>query len=157
MKLTLNLAVVFQLAATVGMASTYSVPVPTDLVDHSHWNISGHSSAKLTGSTLTVRYQLPADLVGEGKGRFQFTGEVGDSPFVNVKGSGVYGTCMQANGKPLTCMLKYPELAIDPTAVDQAIGQHFTGSEADVRKRVARLFSADPAGILSTDLVVDAD
>ena len=154
---TLNLVLAFHLALGAGMAATYSVPVPTDLVDHAHWDISGHASAQLTGNQLSVRYGLPADIVGEGKGHFAFTGKVGNSPFVNVQGRGVFGTCMLANGKPLTCMLKYPELAIDSAVVDQSLAQHFAGSELDLRMRVARLFSADPAGILSTELTVAAD
>ncbi len=148
MKLTLTL---FHLLAVATYAATYSVPVPTELQDHARWNISGHAIARVNGDDLQVSYQLPADITGEGNGNFEFTGKI-TSSFVNVSGAGVYGACMLARSKPLTCMLKYPEMAIDTTSVDKSLATHFSGNEFDIRKRVARIFSADPAGLLSVEI-----
>jgi len=133
------------------MAATYQVPVPAELKDYATWDIGENAGARLNGDTLSVGYHLPSDIAGDVG--FQFSGKVTPtSSFVAVSGKGVTGNCMFSKEKPLVCMLKYPRLQIDEDAVDTSIASHFSGDEADFRKRVARLFSADPAGLLTVEL-----
>lgn len=148
------LAILSQCAVAV-FAASYQVPAPVELLKFAQWDIADRAEAVVEGTTLKVHYQLPSDLVGEGNGKFAFTGKVsGRTPFVNVEGDGVFGSCMFSKDKPLTCMLKYPGMEIDVAARDLALELNHRGDALGFANfsQVSRLFSADPAGLLSVEV-----
>jgi hypothetical protein len=127
-------------------AASYQVPVPFDLTDYSRW-ASIEATAKLENSQLSVTYQLPSELVGKNAPPISFTGKVADN-FSEVTGKHVRGYCMISEDKPLTCLLHYPQSIVNENAQDEALKAAYKGTELDFRTKVARLFSADPAGLL---------
>ena len=133
-------------------AARYGVPVPADLASQSYFDI-GKVSAELTDGKLEVYYHLPTGLVGKIHSGFHFSGDTRNGSFVSVEGAGVYGVCMVASAKPMTCMLKYPELAIDTPSRDEVLRSQFSGDQLVLRQEVARVFSNDPAGILVVDVL----
>jgi hypothetical protein len=151
MKNTLLILISLSVAKLAGAAS-YQVPVPHELLPYSQWDLAQKAEASIDGKKLSVRYKLPGDLVGNDHPGFAFSGNI-NSSFVGVAGNGVSGYCMLAENKPLTCMLKYPEMAIDAAARDKALAENHTGEALIQRTKVARLFGADPAGILSVSIL----
>ena len=138
------------LTARISFGATYDVPVPTELASHSQWPLKDTQST-LEKDMIAVAYRLPVDLAGKDTPEFEFRGKLG-SGFFQVGGDGVYGVCMRSAAKPLVCMLKYPSLAIDEPSRDAALKAKFSGEELLAREKVVRLFSNDPAGILSIEV-----
>ena len=131
-------------------AGSYQVPAPAELVKESNWeNVT--SSAKIESGVLTIKYCLPTDLVGTHLPMIEASGKV-SSDFIKVSGDDVVGVCMRSSQKPLTCMLRYPGMPIDDGSRDESLRSHFRGAQFDLRNKLARLFSADPAGLLTVDL-----
>lgn len=146
MKLISLFTALFALAAN---AYVYHVPAPNNLQAESEY-MPTSATATVTNGMLSVHYCLPASLVGDKAPEFSFTGTV-TTDFTEVSGSDVYGYCMFAKDKPLTCMLKYPGLDIDDTSRDQAIQKDFP-TDVSNRIAVAKLFESEPAGILNVDV-----
>lgn len=144
-----KLVVAVSFLATQAIAVTYSVPVPAELASDALFSTTG--VAKLKGKTLEVGYHLPEELVGKNGPGLHFTGTV-TSQFVKVAGNGVNGVCMLSEAKPLSCMLKYPDLVIDTVSRDEVLRSKFFGDALNRRQKVAELFSNDPAGILSLEV-----
>lgn len=133
------------------MANSYSTPVPPELASENTW-FPITAEATLVNRDLTIRYQLPEDLVGKNQPGITARGKSTGGSFIQVLGDDVEGVCMISNAKPLTCMLKYPDTIIDVPSRDEALKQHFQGTQFEARTKVARLFKNDPAGILSVTL-----
>ena len=132
-------------------AASYSVPAPADLGPQAFWDRI-EASAKIESNLLTIEYRLPDDLIGKDKPCIIAKGAVLKSSFIPVAGDNVEGYCMQSAIKPLTCMLKYPSTVVDSESRDKVLASHYSGIELELRSKVARLFGADPAGLLSVEL-----
>ena len=138
------------LMANTGIASSYGVPVPDELADYSSYS-NTPASGTIKDGVLSVSYCLPEVLVGKKTPELRFTGRV-TSDFIQVSGPHVHGVCMRSKIKPLTCVLRYPELRIDVASRDEALDAAFSGEALAMRREVSRLFISDPAGILSLQL-----
>lgn len=134
----------------LSFGATYDVPVPTELAKHGQWLLKD-AHATIEGNILSAAYRLPIDLAGKNAPEFRFNGKLGSS-FIQVSGDGVYGVCMRSAEKPLACMLKYPSLDIDEASRDEVLKTNFSGVDLLARGKVVRLFSNDPAGILSINV-----
>jgi hypothetical protein len=136
--------------AQCSFGASYAVPVPAELADYAYY-----SNTKAVGSikdkVLTVQYHLPQALVGKKAPCLVFTGKA-EAAFIQVSGNHVYGVCMQSKEKPLTCLLRYPQLEIDEVSRDEAIKETYPADALTMRMEVGRLFHHDPAGILSLTL-----
>ncbi len=148
---TLSL-LILGMMAQIGFAASYSVPVPAKLLDFANYPDTKASGTMKEG-VLSVEYFLPTALVGKKAPCLTFTGKA-ESAFIPVSGKHVHGVCMLSKLKPMTCVLRYPELQIDEPSRDEAIKEAFTGETLMMRTEVGRLFHNDPAGILSLDLTL---
>ncbi len=151
MKLVVVLmSAVFTMAAS---AASYHVPVPDSLLKANDYTPTKAEGSIVNGK-LNVTYCLPTELVGDKAPTFTFTGNAGASDFVNVSGDDVYGVCMFSKAKPMTCMLKYPNLKpqIDEEVRDLAINKTFPADVVGNRLEVAKLFQENPAGLLTLDV-----
>lgn len=142
---------ILSLITSLLQAASYQVPVPADLSDYSRW-ASIEASAEMTKGELSVFYDLPATLVGKNAASIHFTGKV-EGNFAAVSGTDVRGYCMLSEDKPMTCMLHYPRSIVNGNSQLEALKEAYKGTELDFRTKVARLFSADPAGLLFVPLV----
>lgn len=142
--------VMSMIATSLVYGATYTVPVPDELKSQATWG-GIVAEAHLVGNQLTISYKLPEDLVGANSPGFVATG-TGTGSFISVKGEDVVGYCMRSQNKPLECMVKYPRSIVDTATRDIALAEHFTGTQFEQRSMIARLFAADPAGLLSVEL-----
>jgi len=142
------------LMATIGQfaiaSGSYEVPASAELAAHAKWERI-EASAEISDGELKIRYCLPSDLVGKRLHQIVAMGQV-DGKFVAVSGKHVSGYCMISLGKPLTCILRYPKMPIDVVSRDESLRQNFTGVDFESRSLVAKVFGADPAGLLSVEL-----
>ncbi|MEO8700822.1 MAG: hypothetical protein ABI867_12305 [Kofleriaceae bacterium] len=133
-------------------ASRYEVPVPSELataadfaVDHAEWTVSG--------STVTLHYDLPVGLVG-GKAEVTLSGTLAaGATTVALAGEVGTGTCV-ADATHLVCREELAGLGAMPistTVVEQTAASEYAGPAAD-RVRVANLFASDPIGFVRLDL-----
>ena len=111
--------IIMGLLAHGAFANYYSVPAPEEFKEAARFKDT-KATAVLKDGVLSVTYDLPTELAG--KHCIDFTGKVNGN-FAQVSGKGVNGVCLLSKGKPLTCMLCYPDLIIDEAAGDDAIKQ----------------------------------
>lgn len=139
------------LFSQLSLANSYTVPAPAELASEATWN-NVTAEAHIANNELSIKYLLPSDLVGTVSNEFNATGPVGNSSFIPVSGERVFGTCMRSLDKPLVCVLKYPRSIVDTATRDLALREHFDGAQFETKSAIARLFGADPAGLLSVEI-----
>ena len=133
-------------------ASRYRVPVTADLATAADYAVA-EVDWTVTGSTVTLHYDLPVGLVG-GDVDVTLTGTLASgATSVELSGAEGTGTCV-ATATHLICREEFTnlgQLPVSMAVVEQAAAVEYAGPVAD-RVRIASQFASDPIGIVELDL-----
>ena len=145
--------------------ATYSVPVQADLATQAILEIPVNDvEVAQTGDNLSVKYRLPAELVGVGSEPIQLSQASDATPLHNMigrqKSSGgitnvADASCVKnaKNEKKLMCMIVYHSLLINTDRAVEFLNSNYQGSpDLPSRLRVVALFANEPSGIRSIEL-----
>lgn len=124
----------------------YVVPTQHKLTYSANWKLKNVSWIQ-TDKNVRASYTLPASLVGE-ETEIMMTGRMSKDGFFSLDGEKVTATCTQSKAQ-YVCLVKFKNLKVDEKLVSTQIQKSY--KKIRVAKRrilVARLFAADPLGVI---------
>lgn len=141
--------------------ANYSIPVQAELAAQAKFEVAAKDvEVSQVGDSFSVRYRLPAELVGPGTESIQFSQashELGQ-PFRNMVGKQkdaegnftnvAFASCGKTtNQKKFMCLIVYHSLQVDSEKAEEFLNSKYHGA-ADLpsRLKVAALFSNEPSG-----------
>ena len=126
----------------------YIVPVPHGLAEYASfpvmytWDQGADGKARLS-------YKLPEDLVTPETPTIVLEQKNNDGGLIKFEGELGEASCRK-NSSDLTCFVIYPGFPIDEKAVAGFLDRKYQGAaDLALRKDVARIFSADPKGVVN--------
>ena len=128
----------------------YTVPVASDLGDSATYPVTSRVLWKVENDNATLRYRLPADLVGDDSQGISMTGPWNAETSV-FDLAGAMGTAhCRADEAMLHCEEELPGIHVDLAAVERRLAN---APDQAARLEVSRRFIGDPIGVLEVRYV----
>lgn len=132
--------------------ATYRVPTPDLEMAPAAIFVLGSVKWIEDSDQIRVSYEMPSELFGAKSKTFVLEGKRSHSKFTALQGSGAEAHCLIPKVGKIICLLSFSNLSIDLAEVKSHLEKsHTTGSDLEKQISVAKLFSADPVGILEIE------
>jgi hypothetical protein len=131
---------------------SYTMPSPANLKSFATWQLQYVNWIK-ENNNIRASYVLPDDLTQNTSHEYAMSGKVeGSNAFIALSGDQADASCLEVDGSSLICLVKFHQKQMK-FQIEQAFFKRKYKSTAAAEKRftVAKLFAADPIGIIRID------
>jgi hypothetical protein len=128
----------------------YTVPAASDLGESATYPVTTGVYWRVEGETATLRYRLPADLVGSENQRISMTGSWNAQTAVFDLAGTMGSAHCRTDQTSLHCEEKLPGIHVDLAAVERRVASAPDGA---VRVEVSMRFITDPIGVLEAHYI----